>query len=88
MTPRRNGRTCIGCRRQDAAAEMVRLCVADGEVVLAGPTRSGRGASIHARPACLEAGLRMDALARAFKQRVMIRNAAELLHQITSASRR
>jgi predicted RNA-binding protein YlxR (DUF448 family) len=67
---------------------MVRLRVADGQVVVAGATRSGRGASIHARPACLEAGLRMDALSRAFKQRVMIQNAAELLQQITSALRR
>ena len=88
MTPILNCRTCIGCRRQDGAADMVRLSVADGQVVVAGPTRSGRGASIHARPACLEAGLRTDALARAFKQRVMVRDVVELHQQITSASRK
>jgi len=63
---------------------MVRLGVADGRVVVAGSKRSGRGASIHARPACLESGLRTDALSRAFKQRVTIPDAAELLQQITS----
>ena len=81
-------RTCIGCRRQDAAAEMVRLCVTDGRVAVAGPGRSGRGASIHGRPACLETGLRQDVLSRAFKQRVTVGDAAELLQQITTSRRK
>jgi predicted RNA-binding protein YlxR (DUF448 family) len=82
-------RTCIGCRQRDAAAEMVRLGLQeDGRVVVAGATRVGRGASLHARPACLETGLRPDALSRAFKQRVTVQDAAELLQQITIASRR
>jgi predicted RNA-binding protein YlxR (DUF448 family) len=81
-------RTCIGCRQRDAAAEMVRLRLLDGQVSVAGRARSGRGASVHPRPACLEAGLRSDALGRAFKQRVTIRDATELLQQITTASRR
>jgi predicted RNA-binding protein YlxR (DUF448 family) len=81
-------RTCIGCRRKDAAGEMVRLGVADGRVLVAGGSRSGRGASIHARPACLETGLRPDVLARAFKQRVTIHDAAQLLNQITTSRRK
>jgi hypothetical protein len=82
-------RTCIGCRQRDAAAEMVRLGLEEGgRVVVAGATRAGRGASLHARPACLEKGLRPDALSRAFKQRVTVQDAAELLQQITIASRR
>jgi predicted RNA-binding protein YlxR (DUF448 family) len=81
-------RTCIGCRQRDAAAEMVRLSVTDGTVTVAGRGRSGRGASLHPRPACLETGLRLDVLARAFKRRVTIRDAAELLHQITAVLHR
>jgi predicted RNA-binding protein YlxR (DUF448 family) len=89
-------RTCIGCRQRDAAAEMVRIWLRpqggqggkDAEVVVAGAARSGRGASLHARPGCLETGLRPDVLARAFKRRVTVRDATELLQQITIASRR
>ena len=84
-------RTCIGCRQRGAAADMVRLAVSDGRVAVAGAAganRSGRGASIHARPACLETGLRPDVLARAFKQRVALADAAELLQLIVTASRR
>jgi len=80
-------RTCIGCRRRDVAAELVRLVLADGLVVVAGVGRTGRGASVHPHPGCLEIGLRPDVLARAFKQRVTIRDATELLQQVTSRSR-
>jgi uncharacterized protein len=83
-------RTCIGCRQRDAAADLVRLSVGpmDGRIAIVGPQRSGRGASIHARPACLERGLRPDVLARAFKQRVLPADAADLLQLIITASRR
>ena len=87
-------RTCIGCRQRDAAGEMVRLSVhrhidrIDARVGVAGAERSGRGASIHARPPCLEKGLRPDVLARAFKQRVTLADAADLLQLIITASRR
>jgi uncharacterized protein len=77
-------RTCIGCRQADSAGELVRLSLVEGRVVVAGRSRSGRGASLHPRPACLESGLRADVLARAFKQRVSIEDAAELLKEITS----
>jgi predicted RNA-binding protein YlxR (DUF448 family) len=63
---------------------MVRLRLRDGQVVVAGRTERGRGASLHPRPACLETGLRAEVLARAFKQRVSIEDAAGLLKQITS----
>ena len=92
-------RTCIGCRRRDAAAEMVRLRLRpgqqpgqpgeDGQVeVVVGESSTGRGASLHARPACLETGLRPDVLSRAFKRRVTVRDTTELLQWITIASRR
>jgi uncharacterized protein len=92
-------RTCIGCRRRDAAAEMVRLRVRPGpqpgqpqkegqvEVVVA-ESSTGRGASLHAQPACLDKGLRADVLSRAFKRRVTVRDTTELLQRITIASRR
>ena len=87
-------RTCIGCRQRDAAAEMVRLWLRPEaessevvEVVVDG-ARTGRGVSLHARPGCLETGLRPDVLARAFKRRVTVRDAAELVQRITIASRR
>ena len=76
-------RTCIGCRQRDSAAEMVRLALRDGEVVVADAMRAGRGASLHARPVCLEKGLRPDVLSRAFKRRVAIRDATELLQRMT-----
>jgi predicted RNA-binding protein YlxR (DUF448 family) len=82
-------RTCIGCRRRDAAAELVRLALVDGTVVVANrSSRTGRGASLHARPACLEAGLRLDVLSRAFKRRVTIPDATKLLEQITKVENR
>jgi len=58
-----------------------------GEVVVDGP-RTGRGVSLHARPGCLETGLRPEVLARAFKRRVTVRDAAELVQRITIVSRR
>jgi predicted RNA-binding protein YlxR (DUF448 family) len=68
---------------------MVRLATAaDGRVVLADASRTGRGASLHARPACLETGLRPEALSRAFKRRVTIADATDLLQRITIATRK
>ena len=96
-------RTCIGCRRRDAAAEMVRLRLRlqpghppgqeagqePGQIeVVVAEFSTGRGASLHAQPACLEKGLRSDVLSRAFKRRVTVRDTTELLQRITIASRR
>lgn len=94
-------RTCIACRRRDAAAEMVRLRLRPGQQpgaqpgsedgqfeVVVGESSTGRGASLHVQPACLDRGLRPDVLSRAFKRRVTVRDTAELLQRITIASRR
>jgi len=92
-------RTCIACRRRDAAAEMVRLRLRPGQQpgqpgeegqveVVVGESSTGRGASLHAQPACLDRGLRPDVLSRAFKRRVTVRDTTELLQRITIASRR
>jgi predicted RNA-binding protein YlxR (DUF448 family) len=60
-------RTCVGCASRDDADAMVRLVVAGDEVAfdLAGGS-FGRGAHVHACPACLEKAPR--GLARAFKR--------------------
>jgi predicted RNA-binding protein YlxR (DUF448 family) len=86
-------RTCIACRRRDAAAEMVRLRLRPGQQdgqfeIVVGESTTGRGASLHVQPACLDRGLRPDVLSRAFKRRVTVRDTAELLQRITIASRR
>ena len=61
-------RTCIGCRRVVAVAELVRLVVVEGSL-RAGPRRaqSGRGASIHPREACVKTAAKIRAFARAFR---------------------
>jgi hypothetical protein len=60
-------RTCVGCGLRDAASSMVRLVVAEDEVVfdLAGGA-FGRGAHLHPRPECIEKAPR--GLARTFKR--------------------
>jgi predicted RNA-binding protein YlxR (DUF448 family) len=60
-------RTCVGCGSRDDAGEMVRLVVAEGTVAfdLAGGA-FGRGAHVHARPACL--GKAPRGLSRAFRR--------------------
>lgn len=61
-------RTCIGCRRRGPAAEMIRLRLDEGSLVVGpGP---GRGASVHPASACLQAASRPGVLGRAFKRAV------------------
>jgi len=60
-------RTCVGCRTVIAKRQLVRIVrTADG--VLIDPTgkRAGRGAYLHDRRSCWEAGLQ-GSLARALK---------------------
>ena len=59
-------RTCIGCRRRAPAAELVRLRLEAGRIVIEGGI--GRGASIHALASCLERASKSGAFARAFKR--------------------
>jgi predicted RNA-binding protein YlxR (DUF448 family)/ribosomal protein L7Ae-like RNA K-turn-binding protein len=68
--PKRPVRTCVGCGQHDDAAAMVRLVLGEGGEIafdLAGGA-FGRGAHVHASPACLEKAPR--GLSRAFKQEV------------------
>jgi predicted RNA-binding protein YlxR (DUF448 family) len=61
-------RTCIGCRRQARATELVRLVTEDGRL-RPGPRAGhpGRGASIHPRESCVVAAVERRAFARAFR---------------------
>jgi predicted RNA-binding protein YlxR (DUF448 family) len=69
VTKRVRERTCVGCGAHDDAGadDLLRLVVADDEVAfdLAGGG-FGRGAHVHARPACLEKAPR--GIARAFRR--------------------
>lgn len=60
-------RTCVGCRRKRAQADLIRLRVEEGRVSLADPGASGRGAYLCADTACLEAAEGRRAFGRAFR---------------------
>jgi predicted RNA-binding protein YlxR (DUF448 family) len=93
-------RTCIGCRRRAPAAELARLALAAGRVVIwsgtpDGRRPTGRGASMHAQASCLRAALRTGALGRAFRVKagggfgwepgVGAESETDLLKQLTAA---
>src|SRR5258706_12140837 len=83
-------RTCIGCRRRDDAATLVRLALSEDSVVLWGassstPRPSGRGASIHAEATCVRAAVGSNAFARAFRGRVGRVNENALLHLLLAS---
>lgn len=71
-------RTCIGCRRRAAAAELLRVVVArdatgaapQGAALIVPDPRHrapGRGAWLHRDPDCVELAQRRRAFARAFR---------------------
>ena len=65
-------RTCVGCRKRTARAELLRVVVdvRDGGLeVVPDPKRSapGRGAHLHPTPHCLELALRRRAFTRALR---------------------
>jgi hypothetical protein len=76
-------RTCVGCGLRAAASAMVRLVVAEDEVVfdLAGGA-FGRGAHLHPRPECIEKAPR--GLARTFKRDPKV-DARELAARLSAA---
>lgn len=61
-------RTCVGCRQRTAAPELVRLRLANGNVVVADERApSGRGAWIHPKESCVLAAIKARAFGRAFR---------------------
>ena len=60
-------RTCVGCRTVLAKRQLVRIVrTADGVIIDPTGKRAGRGAYLHDRRSCWEAGLQ-GSLARALK---------------------
>jgi len=67
--PRREPvRTCVGCRATSGKAGLVRLVrTPEGVRIDRDGTAPGRGAYVHADPACCDAAFRRGALARALR---------------------
>ena len=62
-------RTCVGCRTTTARRELVRVVRTPEQAVVVDPTgrRNGRGAYIHADPACWKRALSRDTLGRVLR---------------------
>jgi len=75
-------RTCVGCGRKAAAGELVRLRILSGSVAVDRERAGGRGAWLHAAPACLAEAVRRKGFARAFRGAVAV-DEALLRRQLT-----
>jgi predicted RNA-binding protein YlxR (DUF448 family) len=65
-------RTCVGCRRKRAQAELVRFALEAGRVVPAGAGARGRSAYVCPEMDCLESAEKKRAFARAFRAPVTL----------------
>ena len=65
-------RTCVGCRRKRAQAELVRFTLEAGRVVPAGRGSRGRSAYVCPETECLDSAEKKRAFARAFRAPVTI----------------
>ncbi|MDQ3980219.1 MAG: YlxR family protein [Actinomycetota bacterium] len=64
-------RTCIGCRRRAAPADLVRVVAREGGIVVAGRSLPGRGAWLcKDSPGCVEVARRRKAFNRALRVEV------------------
>lgn len=65
-------RTCVACREEAGKRDLVRLVRDPGGAVRVDPTgrAPGRGAYLHADPACLQEARRRGSIARALKAAV------------------
>jgi predicted RNA-binding protein YlxR (DUF448 family) len=68
-------RTCIGCRRREDQAVLLRLAIEEVDgvpTVVVDPARRrpGRGAWMHREPDCMELALKRHAFGRAFRATV------------------
>ena len=65
-------RTCVGCREEAGKRALIRLVRGQDGVVRPDPTgrAHGRGAYLHADPACFDAARRRRAVERALKAEV------------------
>ena len=65
-------RTCVGCRRKRAQAELVRFILEAGRVVPASAGARGRSAYVCPEVDCLETAEKKRAFARAFRAPVTV----------------
>ncbi len=75
-------RTCVGCGEKVPATALVRLRLADGEVVVDRERAGGRGAWVHAREACVSRAARRKGFTRAFRKPVSV-DESRLRQQLT-----
>lgn len=82
-------RTCIGCRRRDNSANLLRMVVSGGRVLPdPGHRATGRGAHLHPAAECLDLAERRKAFPRAFRVQGAL-NASpvrEYVEQLSKAS--
>jgi len=62
-------RTCIGCRQEEGKRDFIRIVRTPGQRLIVDPTgkANGRGAYLHARPACWEKALKGGTIGHALK---------------------
>ncbi|MCL2317062.1 MAG: YlxR family protein [Actinomycetia bacterium] len=66
-------RTCVGCRRHDERAHLLRYVAVDGRLVAdPGKRAPGRGAWVHDDPACWAAALKRKAFGRTLRTPVTV----------------
>ena len=66
-------RTCIGCRRSDERARLLRYVAVDGRLRPdPGKTLPGRGAWLHDEESCWESARRRKAFPRALRTAVVV----------------
>ena len=81
-------RTCVGCGARAGQAELARLTLEGERVVVDRARRGGRGAWIHASPACLARALKRRAIGRALRRPDMQPDAATLGAGLTGNARK
>ncbi|HET9599226.1 MAG TPA: YlxR family protein [Anaeromyxobacteraceae bacterium] len=79
-------RTCVGCGAKASPAELVRLRAVGGEV--RPDVRGGRGAWLHASPACLERAGKRRAFGRALRDASVRADLASLRDWLTRNARK
>ncbi|HTP52639.1 MAG TPA: YlxR family protein [Anaeromyxobacteraceae bacterium] len=65
-------RTCVGCGARAAPEDLLRLRLVEGRVTFDRERTGGRGAWLHADPACLSRAVRRKGFARAFRGAVSV----------------
>ena len=81
-------RTCIGCGQKAGQAQLVRLALANGRVLVDREKRGGRGAWLHPAETCLERAVKRRVIARAFRQPAVVADTAVFMELLTRSGRK